>query len=459
MHVLLSVVGLGCRTSPFTLSRILALSQSANRNKIGLLGPYSFGNLGNAALQKALVQQIDKYLPDSEIYGCYIDPQRGPGAHRVLTFPLNRDVPWDECLVKSFSRATSTLRKGRTNWAKRIPLVVTIYPGARDFWRKCKDVKEELAFLLRCRRFLKDFRMLIVGLGGVIDDTWNGPWGDPFSLFKWAVLAKITGTPILFLSVGAEKIETTLGKFFLKKALALARFRSYRDCESKQKAEEMGVAGLNYVFPDLAFSLEIQDPPRPTAYRTADRLVGVSPMAYCDPRVWPVKDIAAYRNYLETLSALVLWLVQRRYKVVLFATQIRMDQASVAELKEMVLGHASSGVGDWLSEANVQTVDEFLSFASRLELVVSSRLHGVILPFLARTPALAISHASKIDSLMADMGLSEYCVGIRSTNLESLSRRILAIEANQEILRDHIGRRVDERRAALKKQFDFVFRS
>jgi len=65
--------------------------------------------------------------------------------------------------------------------------------------------------------------------------------------------------------------------------------------------------------------------------------VGVSPLAYCDPRFWPIKDIFAYRNYLNGLSSFVSWLLQDGYNVVLFPTQVRMDRLAIEELKALVL--------------------------------------------------------------------------------------------------------------------------
>ncbi len=437
--------------------------QPHGRNKIGLLGPYSFGNIGNAALQQVLVQKINKFFPGSEIYGCCINPQSNRGDGGVLPFPLTRRVH----VAQTTSRAaTDAIEVNQTSsrenwkiWVKRIPLVLPAYRFARTVWSKCEDFAEECAFLLRAYRFAKNSRMFIVGLGGVIDDAWNGPWGDPFSLFKWAVIAKIAGTPFVFLSVGAERIETPLGSFFLRRALSLASYRSFRDTLSMRKAEALGVTGPNPVAPDLAFSLETPNHMHASAYRVSTRLIGVSPMAYCDPRVWPIKDPVVYKKYLKTLSELVVWLLRENYNVALVTTQIRMDRAALQELKEMVLKAAPPGTTESLSEPEVQTIDQFLSLASRLDLFVSSRLHGVVLPLLMNTPVLAFSHSEKIDSLMSDLGLSEYCVNIECDDADQLSKRILAIESNQEMLRERIRDKVIEYQAALREQYDRVFRS
>jgi hypothetical protein len=82
----------------------------------------------------------------------------------------------------------------------------------------------------------------------------------------------------------------------------MAAYRSFRDVGSKQKAEALGVKGEKHVFPDLAFALEYRGCGRIAADHRNPRAVGVSPMAYCDPRFWPIKDFSKYQTILEALS-------------------------------------------------------------------------------------------------------------------------------------------------------------
>ena len=120
------------------------MSPPPSRNKIGLLGPYSFGNLGNAALQQALAQQLLRFFPGSEIYGCCIDPLTNRGDNGVLPFPLSRNVRVNQPAPRS---ADSGIESSRTSpppakwkiWLKRIPLVPTGYRLARGILSKCKD--------------------------------------------------------------------------------------------------------------------------------------------------------------------------------------------------------------------------------------------------------------------------------------------------------------------------------
>jgi polysaccharide pyruvyl transferase WcaK-like protein len=432
------------------------------RNKVGILGPFSYGNLGNAALQESVVRQVHRYLPGSEIYGCFIDPENILGEGAVKPFPLDRTISVTSSSAMPTSSGSSVLEADppKTHiwreWAKRLPLARQCVYFGRRMLRQARSIPDELRFLARAYGFARECRILIVGMGGVIDDLWNGAWGDPYSLFRWALLARFAGTPFVFLSVGAERLETRLGRFFLRKALRLATYRSFRDQESKEKVERMGVRGPNFIFPDLAFSLKVAESSIAAQPKGIQRVAAITPMAYCDPRSWPIKDKARYQKYLETLAAVAGRLLNRGYRISLFATQIRMDSAPVSELKELILQSVPEGCRKQVVETRVGGVDELLTVAGQADFVVSSRLHGVILPFLAGTPVVAISHSSKINRLMEDMGLEAYCTDIEGSDPMRIEEQVLAIEAHQEALRGQIRDKVNSYRAALEEQFKTV---
>jgi polysaccharide pyruvyl transferase WcaK-like protein len=440
------------------------LNPDSRRNKIGLLGPFSFGNLGNAALQQTLVEYLNQRFPDAEFYGCCIDPGESAKARQILPFPLNRHVPWPP---KSGSVAPNRVEMDEypedprpiREWVKRTPLLSGAWRRARTVWFKLREVREELAFCYKALRFAKEFRLLVIGLGGVFDEVWGGKWGDLYSFFRWAVLARLAGTPLVCLSVGVEQINSRLAKFFCRTALSLAAYRSFRDMESKQKVEAIGVTGKNHVVPDLAFAL-YQGGRRETAADHRNlRAVGISPMAYCDPRFWPINDFSVYQVYLKKLSSFASWLLRNGYEVVLFSTQVSMDIMAVDELKALVLDELPLNLHARLSNAKLRTVDECLALLSQLGTVVTSRLHGVILASLVSTPVLAISHASKIDRLMEDMELRDYLLNIRRIELPLLVDRFQSLEANHEVVSRSIQRSVAKYGLAVETQLDLVFRS
>src|SRR5690606_33272938 len=114
--------------------------------------------------------------------------------------------------------------------------------------------------------------------------------------------------PIAFLSVGVCEMETPLARWFIRRALERADYRSYRDGKSSGLVERLGLRGEHPVVPDLAFAIDLPEPPAPVASR-ARRRVGISPMGFRDPRVWPVHDPVFFRAYVQSMAELVTGLV------------------------------------------------------------------------------------------------------------------------------------------------------
>ena len=77
----------------------------------------------------------------------------------------------------------------------------------------------------------------------------------PYSLLGWFFLARMTGTNVIALSIGSERLNTRLGKSFCKWALSMAHYRSFRDRYSRDTMEALGLKGNNPVFPDQGFAL------------------------------------------------------------------------------------------------------------------------------------------------------------------------------------------------------------
>src|SRR5262249_15999694 len=161
-------------------------------------------------------------------YGCCIDPEKHLAAHQPLPFPLDRAVPWPRASGRHVPSAGIGARQGASRnapnrvmaWAKGTALGSVVWSMARSVGLIFRRAREELAFCFDGYRFAKEFRFLVVGLGGVFDEAWGGECRDLYSIFRWTILARIAGTPVVCLSVGVEEVNTTLGKFFCKTALS-----------------------------------------------------------------------------------------------------------------------------------------------------------------------------------------------------------------------------------------------
>jgi polysaccharide pyruvyl transferase WcaK-like protein len=434
--------------------------------RIGLLSPCGFGNLGDAAIQDAVIQRIRSSFQSAVICGFTLNPDDTRARHHIPSFFLRRmQTPVTTAASRPKwhnsrqYRDLGVVGKIRTR-IKKVRLTYLVYTAGRTILTAVSNwiamCFGELDFFLKSFRILKGFDLLIVSGGGQLDDHWGGPWQLPFTLFKWAIIAKVRGVKFVFLSVGAESMNSRASRFFIKHALLLAAYRSFRDEDSKRLVQNLGIEGNNFVAPDLAFSLDIPMDRRKASSKGRPYVVGVSPMAYYDPRIWVDKDIGVYESYVRSMASFVRWLLQRQFSVLFIPSQTRMDPPVVRDIRE-VLGKDGVLPSDGqMIEPVVLSVEDLISQIARTDLVVASRYHGVLLSYLMLKPVLAISYHHKVDSLMRSMGQETYCLDINDFDLTFAAERFLTLVSNAETVEKQISARISSYRASLENQFDRV---
>jgi polysaccharide pyruvyl transferase WcaK-like protein len=82
----------------------------------------------------------------------------------------------------------------------------------------------------------------------------------------------------------------------------------------------------------------------------------------------------------------------------------------------------------------------------------------VIFAHLLNKPVLAIAHHPKVTELMADLGLSSYCVDIRDFDVSLLADRFASMVKNAEEIKSRMAARLTSNRQQLRCQFDELFR-
>ena len=61
--------------------------------KVALLTPYDGGNLGDAAIQEALIANLRQYDPRVHLYGITLHPESTAARHGIPCYPLAGDLP------------------------------------------------------------------------------------------------------------------------------------------------------------------------------------------------------------------------------------------------------------------------------------------------------------------------------------------------------------------------------
>lgn len=392
------------------------------------------------AIQEAVIQNIKKLQPDADIRLISLQPAKVSRLHSVPSFSITSlSLPY-------YSEGISC-RKGRNNETDKAAvkveqaekrLLTAIKFNLREYPRLFSTLKRaveatlgvlrlpglvcgETSHFVEACRVMKGAKVLLVSGGGQIDDYWGGPWGHPYSLFKWSIIAKVIGAKYALLGVGTGSLESKLSKLFIHLALNRAAYRSFRDEESKRLLEKISSVHNDTICPDLAWSLKKdRSSPSNCDRKLAQKVVGLNLMAHMR-RNMPKYDPSKYEEYLKNMAALIKGLHRCGYLVILFLTDspdrhVFEEISYNFQVKDLLSAHAG------ISQGRTESLSELFTILSQIDYVVASRLHAVILSHLAKKPVIAISYDRKVSTYMREAGFQDYCFDIDKLNIEFLMK-------------------------------------
>jgi polysaccharide pyruvyl transferase WcaK-like protein len=398
--------------------------------KISIFGHFGSLNSGNEATLLAIVSRLQSLFPDCELSCICTSPENVVATHGIAAVP-------------------HTLRFTRI-WDRRVPF-------AKRLGMAFVGLREELHEYVRASRALKGADVMIVPGTGILTDVWGFSGWGPYGLLKWSLMAKLRGCRVFFVSVGAGPVRGRAGRVLLRLALSLASYRSFRDVPSRDIVEDLGVGTRDdRIYPDLVFDLA-PPPTQPRADRERVRpVVGLGLMEYSGRYSVADPSRETYVRYIESLAVFVGWLLDRDYDVKLVlgdADGFVIDDLR-AELKERFGPHYAE---DRVVDTPTGSVNDLLQQLSLTDVVVATRFHNALMSFLLGKPVVAISFHHKCSSLMAEMGLSDYCHDLNRMDTDRLITQFEAVVANANEVQRTIARHVDECRQALDDQYRLLF--
>jgi len=419
-----------------------------------LLYPTGWGNLGDAAILESAIQGVRRRQPGARVIAVTLNPADTEHRHGVEAFYLaGRSVsgygivprPGDEQRIRRGTELRGTYR------LSRLPLMRRPVRFLND---ALLTLLSEPAHGRRAARLVEQCDMIVVAGGGQLDEFWGGPWGHPYALYKWGRLAERAGVPFVFLSVGVCDMDTWLSRSLLRAALGRASYHSLRDRQSMRELGVLGVRGVLRLVPDLAYGL-----PLPASYRRVgappDSLrIAVSPIAFRDPRAWPVQDADFYGGYVRTMAGYVEGLREHGWQVSLFATD-GADWPVIEDVRALLGDEARNAV----AVADTHDLGPLLEHVGSVERVVASGLHGVLLSQIAGRPTLALSYDAKVDTLMRETDVSQFALPITTTTTADLLAMTEKMAPRLPLVQMELEQRVQENRAKVEAQYDELFGS
>jgi polysaccharide pyruvyl transferase WcaK-like protein len=434
------------------VSRPRSVRWPSRAARIGLLDHMGAGNLGDDTTQTAMIGNIRQRWPAATIYGFSMNPPDTEKRHGIRSFAIRRRT-WDNP-NRPPAKATPVDKRLQMR-LRAAPALKWIQKFAGHGLHTVDSVLGESAFLVQSFHAIREIDVLVISGGGQLLDSWDGPWAFPYTLWKWVVLAKLSGTKCYFINVGAGPIRHRLSQFFIRDALRLADYVSLRDEESRALVGSIGFAGRADVFPDCVYGL---DPHRLEARQTdigSREVVGLSPMAYCHPQRYWLRDGAVYEKFIEKFASFGVQL-DGRYRLALFSTDIWFDSDTLAAVGAQLL-ESPRAPELLLGIPRISTLDELIETMSRLDFIITCRFHGAVFAHLMNIPFIAISHHPKVRSLMVDLGLADFCLNIDDFDEQVLGATFARLVRERTRVKMQLADKAVDYRQRLATQFDTLF--
>jgi polysaccharide pyruvyl transferase WcaK-like protein len=413
------------------------MNQNKKSNKIAFFGVFGNQNLGNECTLEATMYNIHKVVPDATFTCLCTVPKDTELRHGIPAHAAHREHPtWLDSQLGSGRRPR--LMRFLRRFLFRIPLELI-------HWAKGFNI-------------MKGSHMLIVPGTQVVSDYATGPFSWPYDIFKWAIIAKLCKVRVLFLNIGVGPIYHPLSRWFIKTSLNLSDYRSYRDIASKHYVEKMGACRTSDpVYPDLAFSLQSTLLPACQNLGKQRLVFGIGLKDYLGRTgLRDRRNNHTYRDYLNMLGDLVAWLCARNYTVRVIIGDILYDSGVKQDFMELLHERGLMNQEGQIVNEPVFTVRDLLSQIAAVDFLVTSRFHNLVLALMLNKPVLCLSDHGKLDSLMTEIGLTEYCLSLANLNFNDVIDRVTKLEKNAKALRLYIKQKTEDYRKTLDEQYTLI---
>ena len=444
------------------------MGNSSHPTRFALISPYTGSNLGDAMILEGLIRHLQRRVPEAAIVGVTLDPRRFSGIHRwpsvnlTLTpraFYYSPPVTPKNTERQTGRTPTPSEPAPSTSFGARVVKRLKRSSLLRATWNSLRSARGilrvaccEVKHLRQAIGTVRNSSALIVSGGGQFDEEFGGPWGHPYSLAKWGTLAHIFGRKFFIAGVGVCELDSTRSISLVRTALRRAASITVRDEGSLALARKISPTAPTRLMADLSFLMATgwqrswpSQPARPLT-------IGVSPIAFAREGSWPTANPALFERYLAEFVEFVRACLEQRHRIRLFCT----DEPDIRIANEVFrqIDDTAAGLSEEFKVIPMLPVDEHLEFMRELDIVVASRLHGVILAHLASTPTIAVSYSRKVRAHMESIDQLTYCCSIEDFTHSRLIALITDMSPRLNDIAEHLRRACNARRSTATADVD-----
>jgi polysaccharide pyruvyl transferase CsaB len=383
--------------------------------KIFIIGWFGAGNVGDEAILLSMLTDIGETLPDTEF--------------TVLSFNAENTAALltDNCQVKQIVYFGSKLCVFNSDFV--------------GVWRS-----------------LRSADLVIIGGGGLFQDIYN--W-YPIPFFTlMTLLAKLLGKPIMFYALGIGPLRTWFGRKLCRLAAGMADLISVRDEESKKLLLDLGIDQDIYITADPVFALSPAPAERAKEILAREGVpsdgrlkVGIAIHELLPWDKVKKQELAhALDELAERRDASLVFIPFGQYTDSWFGSELvpPVDLRFSLKMARMLTHESTVLTGRY-------TPREVMAIVGQMDLMISMRLHGLIMATAMGVPAIGLTYRqeTKLKNLRP-MGQELHILEVNDLEQEQLVLLLELILTERDFVSPHLRERASVLRQIARRNAKLV---
>ena len=433
--------------------------------RVGIFGSYNYASVGDHAILSGLLVQFRRRFPHSSFVIFAAGPdsvqetlngeKNAKVVQGMLGLSTSRRVRQENVKAKSVSYR---MERWIEQVSRRLPTVLgTVF---HSFYRAIFIIVYDVFVISRfsfwrsVKKEIETLQVFVIGGGNLLMDMFPR-W--PIYPLMYTLISRLSGVPVVFYAVGAGPLKTLRGRLYLRLACTLSDGLTFRDAASLEiVAEKLGVSRDKlYLAADPALCLQV-DSTEPQMDEKKPLKIALTVVSFYREGYWPSPNNTIYRQYCRVMAN-VFNQVRQSFDVHLtfFATNVQ-DIVAARDIASLLDSPEQIEIVD-----QRLGVDDILALLAKMDLVIGTRLHSLILSFVAGIPGVAFAYQPKVLAFYQRIGMEEYVIPVSPEDLGTVSPEkvvhlIEHIIQNRDAVQAHMQEMLEQLRGEAQVSMDLV---
>lgn len=386
---------------------------------IGIYGLYYGQSLGDHYILDGIINQLNSRF-DEEL------------DITVFTYSPEETIDLidnSDCAIKSATPKSRHRGKTRTDdsndtisddYKQKMKEILDSHP---NLWFGVDPVNvKDYKFWNKRRAEIKNLDILIFGGGNILMDLY--PYTVPFH-YLYSKLSNVVRTPSIYYSVGAGPFQSFRGKFYFNKSLQNINTLTTRDTESLELIKDnlrSGGVEMELAADPALWLNSINSPKSEDSGKTSldgnGIKIAASLVPYYKKGYWANPDNSKYKEYISAMTDVSKSIIEEKEaELSYFATNYPNDMYPAKDVVEKLDNNESTEIIE-----EKMTGEELVTFLSKYDAVLCTRLHSLIPTFVAGTPFISFAYQPKVQYFCNRIGYPEKAIDLDLSNDKILEK-------------------------------------